>query len=205
MDQNEEQQVERIKEFWAEHGKGIVAGAVIGFGLFFGWRYYDKAQLDAANAASAGYQQVVNQLQQNSANAMANTQQFMSEYSGTHYAHLAALQLAQHAVQNQDLATAVTALQGVVENASDTNLSALASVRLARTLLAQQQYDAALAALQTTFPAAYQAAAAELEGDIYAAQQQPALAREAYQRALAAEGEPLTPALELKLNSLAKS
>ena len=31
----EEQQVERIKEFWKEHGKGIVAGAVIGFGLFY--------------------------------------------------------------------------------------------------------------------------------------------------------------------------
>lgn len=31
---DEEQQVERLKEFWKEHGKGIVAGVVIGFGLF---------------------------------------------------------------------------------------------------------------------------------------------------------------------------
>ncbi|HAS13965.1 MAG TPA: hypothetical protein DCS01_01545, partial [Idiomarina abyssalis] len=37
---DEEQQVERLKEFWKEHGKGIVAGVVIGFGLFYGWRYY---------------------------------------------------------------------------------------------------------------------------------------------------------------------
>ncbi|TDP40157.1 putative negative regulator of RcsB-dependent stress response [Idiomarina aquatica] len=205
MDQNEEQQVERIKEFWAEHGKGIIAGAVIGFGLFFGWRYYDKAQIDAANAASAGYQQVANQLQQDADNAVANAQQFINDNAGSQYAHLASLQLAQHAATNGDLATAVTALQTVATDADDSNLQALANIRLARVLLAQQQYDAALAAVQAQMPSAYQAAAAELEGDIYADQGQNEQAREAYQRALASEGESLTPALELKLNSLAAS
>lgn len=205
MDQNEEQQVERIKEFWSEHGKGIIAGAVIGFGLFFGWRYYDKAQIDAANAASAGYQQVANQLQSDADNAVANAQQFINEHSGSHYAYLASLQLADHAASNGDLATAVTALQAVTTGADDNNLKALANIRLARVLLAQQQYDAALAAVQTQMPSAYQAAAAELEGDIYAEQGQNSQAREAYQRALASEGESLTPALELKLNSLAAS
>ncbi len=205
MDQNEEQQVERIKEFWAEHGKGIIAGAVIGFGLFFGWRYYDKAQIDAANAASAGYQQVANQLQQDADNAVANAQQFINDNAGSQYAHLASLQLAQHAATNGDLATAVTALQTVATDADDINLQALANIRLARVLLAQQQYDAALAAVQAEMPSAYQAAAAELQGDIYADQGQNEQAREAYQRALASEGESLTPALELKLNSLAAS
>lgn len=205
MDQNEEQQVERIKEFWAEHGKGIVAGAVIGFGLFFGWRYYDKAQIDAANAASAGYQQVANQLQENADNAVANAQQFINDNAGSQYAHLASLQLAQHAASNGDLATAVTALQTVATDADDSNLQALANIRLARVLLAQQHHDAALAAVQAQMPSAYQAAAAELEGDIYADQGQNKQAREAYQRALASEGESLTPALELKLNSLAAS
>jgi len=205
VDQNEEQQVERIKEFWAEHGKGIIAGAVIGFGLFFGWRYYDKAQIDAANAASAGYQQVANQLQQDADNAVANAQQFINDNAGSQYAHLASLQLAQHAATNGDLATAVTALQTVATDADDSNLQALANIRLARVLLAQQQYDAALAAVQAEMPSAYQAAAAELQGDIYADQGQNEQAREAYQRALASEGESLTPALELKLNSLAAS
>lgn len=205
MDQNEEQQVERIKEFWAEHGKGIIAGAVIGFGLFFGWRYYDKAQIEAANAASTGYQQVVTQLQSDAENAVVNAQQFISEHEGEQYAYLASLQLAQHAVSQDDLATAVTALQNVVAGSADTNLTAVARIRLARVLLAQQQYDAALAAVQVSLPSAYQAAAAELEGDIYAEQGQREQARNAYQRALAAEGQALTPALELKLNSLAKS
>ena len=205
MDQNEEQQVERIKEFWAEHGKGIVAGAVIGFGLFFGWRYYDSAQIEAANAASAGYQQIANQLQTDAENAVANAQQFISETEGSQYAHLASLQLAQHAAKDGDLATAVTSLQQVVNGSDDNNLKAIASIRLSRVLLAQQQYDAALAALQSQLPTAYQAAAAELEGDIYAAQGQHDQARSAYERALAADGEALTPALELKLNSLATS
>ena len=115
------------------------------------------------------------------------------------------MQLAQHAATNGDLATAVTALQTVATDADDSNLQALANIRLARVLLAQQQYDAALAAVQAEMPSAYQAAAAELQGDIYADQGQNEQAREAYQRALASEGESLTPALELKLNSLAAS
>jgi len=205
VDQTEEQQVERIKDFWAEHGKGIIAGAVIGFGLFFGWRYYDSAQISAQNAASAGYQQVSNQLQQGSENALANTQQFISEHQGSQYAHLASLQLAQYAASEADLATAVTALQQVVDGSDDNNLKAVARIRLARVLLAQQQYDAALANVQAEVPSAYQAAAAELEGDIYGAQGNNQQAREAYQRALSANGEALTPALELKLNSLATS
>lgn len=205
MDQTEEQQVERIKEFWAEHGKGIIAGAVIGFGLFFGWRYYDSAQIQAQNAASAGYQQVAAQLQEGADNAVANAQQFISEHEGNQYAHLAALALAKNAAAEGDLATAVTSLQQVIDGGADANLTAVARIRLGRVLLAQQQFDAALTAVQTQLPKAYEGFAAEVEGDILAEQGKTEQAREAYQRALDAGGQPLTPALELKLNSLATS
>ncbi|MGM0481835.1 MAG: YfgM family protein [Pseudomonadota bacterium] len=205
MDQNEEQQVERIKEFWDEHGKGIIAGAVIGFGLFFGWRYYDSAQIEAQSAASAGYQQIANQLEQGNGNAVSKAQQFIDEQDGSYYAHLAALQLANYSAGEGDLGTAVTALQQVIDGSSDENLLAVARIRFARVLLAQQQYDAALSTIQASLPKPYQAAAAELEGDIFAEQGNNDSAREAYQRALAADGEALTPALELKLNSLARS
>ncbi|WP_404401623.1 tetratricopeptide repeat protein [Idiomarina seosinensis] len=205
MDQNEEQQVERLKEFWDEHGKGIIAGAVIGFGLFFGWRYYGNAQIEAQNEASAGYQQIATQLAQENANAVNNAQQFIDQQDGSYYGHLASLQLAEHAAGAGDLATAVTALQQVIDGSSDNNLLAVARIRLTRVLLAQQQYDAALQTIQTSLPQSYQAAAAELEGDIFAERGDNEAAREAYQRALAAEGEAMTPALELKLNSLATS
>jgi len=115
-----------------------------------------------------------------------------------------ALQLAQHAVERADLATAVTALQSVVDSAEDENMSALASIRLARVLIAQEQLDAALNLVKKPLPEAYSGFAAELEGDILAEQGNTEEARAAYERALQA-GESLTPALQMKLNSLVKS
>ena len=204
MDNTEEQQVERIKEFWKEHGKGIVAGAVIGFGLFYGWRFYDQHTMEQQQLASSKYEQLTAALSEGSDNALVEAQNFVSENSENTYAHLVALQLAKEAVDENDLATAVTSLQLVVDNAEDNNLKALASIRLARVLVAQEQTDAALELVRGTYPDAYQGFAAEIEGDILADKGQNKDARAAYQRALEAD-ESLTPALQMKLNSLAKS
>lgn len=201
---DEEQQVERLKEFWKEHGKGIVAGVVIGFGLFYGWRYYDQHTLETQQRASSNYQQLTAELSEGSENAMLEAQEFVSENPDNVYAQLVALQLAQHAVERADLATAVTALQSVVDSAEDENMSALASIRLARVLIAQEQLDAALSLVKKPLPEAYAGFAAELEGDILAEQGNTEEARAAYERALQA-GESLTPALQMKLNSLVKS
>ncbi|MFS6536592.1 tetratricopeptide repeat protein [Idiomarina loihiensis] len=201
---DEEQQVERLKEFWKEHGKGIVAGVVIGFGLFYGWRYYDQHTLETQQRASSNYQQLTAELSEGSENAMLEAQEFVSENPDNVYAQLVALQLAQHAVERADLATAVTALQSVVDSAEDENMSALASIRLARVLIAQEQLDTALSLVKKPLPEAYAGFAAELEGDILAEQGNTEEARAAYERALQA-GESLTPALQMKLNSLVKS
>lgn len=204
MDSTEEQQVERLKEFWKEHGKGIIAGVVIGFGLFYGWRYYDQHTLETQQQASANYERLTEQLSEGSDNALQNAQQFVNENPENIYAHLVALQLADHATKKADLATAVTVLQSVVDNSDDKNLSALASIRLARVLIAQDQLEAALSLVQKPLPEAYAGFAAELEGDILAEQGNIEGARAAYERALRS-GESLTPALQMKLNSLAKS
>ena len=200
----EEQQVERIKEFWKEHGKGIVAGAVIGFGLFYGWRFYDQHTMEQQQLASAKYEQLTTALSEGSENALVEAQNFVSENSDNTYAHLVALQLAKEAVSKDDLATAVTSLQLVVDNAEDNNIKALASIRLARVLVAQDQADTALELVRASYPEAYQGYAAEIEGDILADKGQNEDARAAYQRALEAD-ESLTPALQMKINSLAKS
>ncbi len=200
----EEQQVERIKEFWKEHGKGIVAGAVIGFGLFYGWRFYDQHTMEQQQLASAKYEQLTTALSEGSENALVEAQSFVSDNSDNTYAHLVALQLAKEAVSKDDLATAVTSLQLVVDNAEDNNIKALASIRLARVLVAQDQADTALELVRASYPEAYQGYAAEIEGDILADKGQNEDARAAYQRALEAD-ESLTPALQMKINSLAKS
>lgn len=201
--ETEEQQIEQLKTFWKEHGKGIVAGLVIGFGLFYGWRYYDAHTLASQEAQSEQYQQIVAQLEAGNSEAMTSAKQFVEAEKGSAYATLAAFELAQDAIDQGDLDTAITALQTARDNETGA-LKFVADLRQARLLLAQEQYDAALAALTEVSKAkGFASKAAELRGDVLLAQGNSAGARQAYQEAIAAaEDDGSTVLVETKLNSI---
>src|SRR5690554_946109 len=196
--ETEDQQIERLKDFWHEHGKGIVAGLVVGFALFYGWRYYDAQTMAKQEAASQQFESVLVQLEADQENSLASAQEFVAN-NDTTYAHLAALELAKQAVSKNDYATAVSALQTVRDNAEPA-LRAIADIRQARLLFAQEQYDAALAAAQAAESVtAFAAQAAELKGDILLAKGDNQGARAAYQAAIDAGSQGLA---EIKLNSI---
>ncbi|RUO80307.1 hypothetical protein CWI84_06665 [Idiomarina tyrosinivorans] len=204
MDNTEEQQVERLKEFWQEHGKGIIAGAVIGFGIFYGWRYYDHYQTAQKEQASAAYQTLLDSVAEaeKDSDALASIEAFVKSTPSDAYRSLAQLNLAKAAVEAGDLDKAKEALQDVATNSSHSALVAIAQLRLARIQVAEKQYDQALATLSKSYPESYNGFVAELQGDVYAAQGNIEKAREAYTKA-AASGEQLTPVLEMKINQLA--
>ena len=197
----EEQQVERIKEFWQEHGKGLVAGAIIGFGLFYGWRYYDAQTIANQESASEQFEVVSAQLAEGGEEAAVAAQDFLQNSGDSSYAMLAAFALAQQAVEQNDYATAVSALQHVRDN-GELTLRSIADVRQARILLAQQQYDAALNALNTEKAQGFGSVVAELRGDVLLAQGDQDGAREAYQAAVDS-AENISGTLQLKLDNLA--
>ncbi|RUO70919.1 YfgM family protein [Pseudidiomarina salinarum] len=196
----EDQQIQRIKDFWHEHGKGIIAGLVIGFGLFYGWRYYDAHTMAQKEAASEQFEVIVAQLEAGGEQAQVDAQNFIQNNSGDVYAHLLAFELAKQAVVAGEPATAVTALQIVRDNGS-AELKAIADVRQARVLLAQDQHDAALSAIANITEEGFAAMVAELRGDILLAQGDHAGARTAYQAALDASDNN-APLAEIKLNSI---
>ncbi len=198
--ETEDQQIQRIKDFWHEHGKGIIAGLVIGFGLFYGWRYYDAHTMAQKEAASERFETIIAQLEAGDEQAQVEAQSFIQDNSGDTYAHLLAFELAKQAVEAGELATAVSALQQVRDNASG-ELKAVADVRQARVLLAQEQHDAALNAIANTNEEGFTAMVAELRGDILLAQGDQAGARTAYQAALDASDNN-APLAEIKLNSI---
>ncbi|MDX1706533.1 YfgM family protein [Pseudidiomarina sp.] len=198
--ETEDQQVQRIKDFWHEHGKGIIAGLVIGFGLFYGWRYYDAHTMAQKEAASEQFESLVASLEAGTEGAQVDAQNFIKNNSDDTYAHLTAFELARQAVAAGELATAVTALQAVRDNASG-ELQAVADVRQARVLLAQEQHDAALNAIAETSEEGFAAMVAELRGDILLAKGDQAGARAAYQAAIDAS-ENTAPLAEIKLNSI---
>ena len=47
----EEEQVERLKQWWKENGRSIIAGVVIGLGVFGSWQGWRAYQIQQAEAA----------------------------------------------------------------------------------------------------------------------------------------------------------
>lgn len=194
----EEQQIEQLKAFWNEHGKGIVAGLVIGFAIFYGWRYYDAQVRAEREAASVQFEQVVAALFSGNDDDLTAAQDFVNNNTSA-YSQLAAFQLAKAAIDANDYGTAVSALQ-TIRDTAEPELAALAALRQARVLLAQEQYEAALAATNAAIQvSAFAAIAYELQGDILLAKGDYSGARQAYLTAQVHGAEGLA---ELKLNSI---
>ena len=55
----EEEQVEAIKRWWSENGKGVIAAVVIGVLGSVGWQSWQDRQVSQAEAASGIYQELL--------------------------------------------------------------------------------------------------------------------------------------------------
>ena len=57
--ENENDQVEAVKRFFADNGKALAVGVILGVGALIGWRYWNSHQVDSARSASLAYQNAV--------------------------------------------------------------------------------------------------------------------------------------------------
>ncbi|MCH8537902.1 MAG: tetratricopeptide repeat protein, partial [Alkalimonas sp.] len=99
---SEEQQVEAIKRFWREYGITIVAGAIIGLGGLYGFRYYQSSQLAQAEQASTGFEQLLQAKENQQDNWLTDAEQYMAAHERTSYAQFAAMLKARDAVMKGD-------------------------------------------------------------------------------------------------------
>lgn len=196
---NEDEQLEAVKKWWAENGKSIVLGVVLGFSALFGWQGWQSYQLAQGQAASDLYTTMQNQAASGDvASAFATGKRLLGEYTGSVYAGFAALKLAQLAYARGDKQGAVGHLEWVGSNASEEVVADLAKVRLARLQMDQGQLDAAEAQLKAVYPGFMPGIVAELRGDIARANGDLEAARQAYILALAS-GEELLQTVRMKL------
>ena len=203
----QDDETEKLKQWWKRNGTGIVAGIVIGVGGVSGiqgWRMYQDYQ---ANQASALYQQMLGAASGvDTGMTTRAAEALISDHATSGYADIARLMLARLAVDAGDLDTGKEALNGLLSSSSDPVMRHAARVRLA--VLALQDGNPeqikALAAQEDSegFVSHYQ----ELLGDALAESGQWEAAREAYQQALV-ELTPESPAAQLlnaKLNMTRK-
>lgn len=183
--ETDEEQVEKIKKWWQENGRSVIAGIIIGVGGLFGYRYWVDYQNDIAEQASAHYSEMVKALEAgNNDSATQQATTLVTEYENSEYGTIARLALSRIHVEAGDYDRALEQLQLVVGTAGQEALGYLARIRLSAVQLQLSQPEQALTTLSVDFPAEFDASVEELKGDIYAQQGKVAEAAEAYRKAL---------------------
>lgn len=205
---SEEEQLEALKRWWQENGRGIVLGVVLALGLGFGWQAWQKNQQLAAENASILYQQLLQTLAAEEPTAEDDgrnlARQLKDEYRGSVYAQFAALHLARLAVNDGQLDAAEEELRWVLAMAdSGSDLQQVARLRLARVVAAAGRLEEALDLLQganSDFVASY----AMARGDVLMQMGREAEALSAYESAAAAldPAAPVPRTLQEKLQYL---
>ena len=203
---SEQEQVEALKKWWAENGKSVIAGIVLGLTAIFGWRAWQDHERVRAEAASDVYQELLAALDnpetQKEANELA--EELINDYPSIRYAVFAGLAQARMAVAAEDYPKAALHLRKALADNDDAKLQPLIRLRLAAVLSANGNHEDALKELEAKDPGTFTAAFDELRGDIQLALGDLNAARTLYQQALenARAEQSDTVVLEMKLESL---
>jgi predicted negative regulator of RcsB-dependent stress response len=180
----DEEQVEKLKQWWKENGRAVVAGIVIGIGSLIGYRYWIDYQETNAEQASSHFIQMVDAIESGNYSVVddqANT--LLNQYASSEYATMARFALAKMQVEAEDYDKAEHHLQQVIGNAGDSPLAYVARKRLATVQFQMTNYDQAHKTLSIDFPEQFAASIEELRGDLYAIQGKKAEAADAYRKA----------------------
>ena len=201
----DEEQVEELKKWWSENGKGVLAGLGIGLAAVVGWSSWQTWQRSQGELASVRFEQIVNDANAgNHEQALSQAEALAEEFPDSTYASLASLIAARAAVQSNDPGKAKQHLERVVEHAPFPELVPIARLRLARLMVDARDYDGALAELDRIDAAPFHGRVKELQGDVHHARGDRDAARESYEAVLAdAELSPSTRIrVRLKLDDL---
>ncbi|WP_312318962.1 YfgM family protein [Atlantibacter hermannii] len=200
--ENENDQVDAVKRFFAENGKALAIGVVLGIGALVGWRYWTSHQAESAREASLAYQTAVTAISADKPQTLTAVEKFAAENQNT-YGALASLEAAQQYVDKNELAKAEANLQQGLKNTSDENLQALINLRLARIQVQQKQTDAALKTLDAIKGEGWVAIVADLRGEALLSKGDKQGARDAWSKGVESNSSPaLREMMQMKINNL---
>lgn len=199
---NENEQVDALKNFFAQNGKALVVGVVLGVGALLGWRYWSNHQDSGSREVSASYQQVTSALDATKPASLDAVAKFASENSNT-YGALASLDLAKRYIDNNQLDKAVDQLQSGLKSTKDANLQSVLNLRLARIQLQQKQPDAVLKTLESVKGDGWAAIVADVRGEALLSKGDTKGARDAWSKGIASDASStLKEMLQMKVNNL---
>jgi predicted negative regulator of RcsB-dependent stress response len=198
----ENEQVDAVRRFFAENGKALAVGVVLGIGALVGWRFWQSNQNSNMMAASQSYQEASDRLAAGKPDDVAAAEKFIQANSNS-YGVLAALQLARHFVEQNDFAKAEQQLVLAQGQTKDDNLLSMINLRLARVQLQEKKLDDALKTLDGVKGEGWTAMTQDVRGDVLLAKGDAKGAREAYSKGIESNAsQALQVLLRMKLNNL---
>jgi len=199
---NENEQTDALRRFFANNGKALAVGVVIGIAALGGWRYWSGHQEEATKSVSAQYQQLTSAMQAGKPETLEAVNTFANENSNT-YGALAAMDLAKQYVDTNQLDKAATLLQNGLKDTKDANLQAVINLRLARIQLQQNQADAALKTLDAVKGDGWTAIVADIRGEALLSKGDKQGARDAWSKGVESDASPaLKQMMQMKMNNL---
>ena len=199
---NENEQTDALRRFFANNGKALAVGVVIGIAALGGWRYWSGHQEEATKSVSAQYQQLTSAMQAGKPETLEAVNTFANENSNT-YGALAAMDLAKQYVDTNQLDKAATLLQNGLKDTKDANLQAVINLRLARIQLQQNKADAALKTLDAVKGDGWTAIVADIRGEALLSKGDKQGARDAWSKGVESDASPaLKQMMQMKMNNL---
>lgn len=203
---SDEEKSEAIKQWWRENGMAVAAGVALGIVAIFGSRYWFSYQAAQAEQAAVMYQQtLVTMSEDDLEQAQTTVSQLQTEYTATPYAVFASTEMATQLANNDDSEAAIQQLQWVIDNAELPAQQDLARLRLARLKMDAGDLDTAMLLTEHAETKGFASLFAELQGDIFAAQDSAEQAHKAYQSAMnnVSSNDPRYSLLQMKRDDVA--
>lgn len=200
--ENENDQVEAIKRFFAENGKALTVGIVLGVGALIGWRFWSNHQVESSRSLSLAYDNVMASVEAEKLETLASMSEFAAENKNI-YGTFASLNLAKQYADKNDLNKVAQSLSQAITTAKDDNIKAVIALRLARVQIEQKQADEALKTLASVKGDAWAMLVANLRGEALLSKGDKQGAIDTWRKGTALKASPsLSEMLQMKINNL---
>jgi predicted negative regulator of RcsB-dependent stress response len=205
-DLSEKEQLQEIRAWWAENGRFVMTGIVLGIVMIVGWNQWrssiERSQIEASNL----FEDVMSAVGDGDADtAEAAANRLYENYPQTVYPDQTRLAMARLYMDKGRDQDAADTLRALVVAGEETEIQMVGRLRLAKVLLYQGKSGEVIELLNDRSASGFKARYNELLGDAYVAEGDFAAAQAAYEAALREnQGLPTIDnnLIQLKLNDL---